>query len=80
MLLSNLINVASIGQGIRKDLLRNLKTESNMMMEISRQFVHRATPLKIMTFIEQWIERPLTSLVKLLYRLDPSCMICSTPY
>jgi hypothetical protein len=80
MLLSNLINVASIGQGIRKDLLRNLKTESNIMMEISRQFVHRATPLKIMTFIEQWIERPLTTLVKLLSRLSPSYMICSTPY
>jgi hypothetical protein len=63
MLLSNLTNIATIGQGIRKDLLRNLKTESNMLMDISRQFVHRATSLKIMTFIEQQIERPLTTLV-----------------
>jgi hypothetical protein len=69
-LLSNLINVASIGQGIRKDLLRNLKTESDLLMGISRQFIHRATPLKIMTFIEQQIERPLTTLVNPLPRLD----------
>jgi hypothetical protein len=69
-LLSNLINVASIGQGIRKDLLRNLKTESNLLMGISRQFIHRTTPLKIMTFIEQQIERPLTTLVIPLPRLD----------
>ncbi|KAH8744419.1 hypothetical protein F5882DRAFT_446538 [Hyaloscypha sp. PMI_1271] len=63
MLLSNLVNVASIGQGMRKDLLRNIKTESNMLMDISRQFVHRAPPLKIMTFVEQQVERPLTTLV-----------------
>jgi hypothetical protein len=65
MLLSNLINLASIGQGMRKDLLRNLRTESNMLMDISRQFLHRTTSLKIMTFIEQQIERPLTTLVNL---------------
>jgi hypothetical protein len=70
MLLSNLTNVASIGQGIRKDLLRNLKRESNMLMDISRQFVHRATSLKIMTFVEQHIERPLTTLVNPLRRFD----------
>jgi hypothetical protein len=69
-LLSNLINVASIGRGIRKDLLRNLKTESDLLMGISRQFIHRATPLKVMTFIEQQIERPLTTLVNPLTRLD----------
>lgn len=63
MVLSNLINVATIGQGIRKGLLSNLKIQSEMLMDISRQFVPRTTPLKIMTFIEQQIERPLTSLV-----------------
>ena len=69
-LLSNLINIASIGQGIRKDLLRNLKTESNVLIDISSRFIHRATPLKIMTFIEQQIERPLTTLVNILPGLD----------
>ena len=70
MVLSNLINVASIGLGIRKDVLFNLKTESDMLIDISRQFVHRTTPLKIMTFVEQQIERPLTSLVDSLPPLD----------
>lgn len=63
MVLSNLVNVASMGQGIRKDVLSNLKTNSDMLMDISRQFVHRTNRLIIMTFVEQQIERPLTSLV-----------------
>jgi hypothetical protein len=63
MLLSNVIGIASFGQGIRKSLLRNLDTESDLLMEISRQFVHRSKSLKIMSFIEQQAERPLTTLV-----------------
>ena len=70
MVLSNLINVASMGQGIRKDVLCNLKTNSDMLMDISRRFVHRTNRLKIMTFVEQQIERPLTSLVDSLPLLD----------
>lgn len=63
LLLSNLINIASLGQGIRKELLRNIDKDSITLMDISSQFVHRATPLKIMSFTEQNIERPLTKLV-----------------
>jgi len=62
LLLSNLINIASLGQGIRKELLRNIDKDSITLMDISSQFVHRATPLKIMSFTEQNIERPLTKL------------------
>ncbi|KLU90641.1 hypothetical protein MAPG_10493 [Magnaporthiopsis poae ATCC 64411] len=63
-LLTNVINVASFGQGIRKTLLENLDVDSAVLTEISRQFVPRAKPpMMIMSFIEQQIERPLTTLV-----------------
>jgi hypothetical protein len=63
LLLSNLINAASLGLAVRKELLRNIDRDSEALMEISRQFVHRAAPLRIRSFIEQQIERPLTALV-----------------
>lgn len=63
LLFSNIVNVVTLGQGLRKNLLRELDRKSTALMDISRQFVHRAAALKIMTFIEQQIERPLTTLV-----------------
>jgi hypothetical protein len=63
LLLTNVINAASLGQAVRKKLLKNLESDSATLNEISRQFVHRSTPLKIRSFIEQKIERPLTTLV-----------------
>jgi hypothetical protein len=78
LLLSNLINVASFGQGIKKTLLHNLNTDSAMLMEISRQFVHRATPLKIMSFIEQQIERPLTILVRVCPTMSSPPIVLTT--
>jgi hypothetical protein len=62
LLLSNLINIASLGQGIRKKLLRDLHVDSVLLKDVSSQFVHRATALKIMSFVEQQVERPLTTL------------------
>lgn len=63
ILLSNFVNVASFGRGIRKSLLRNIDRDSDMLGEISRQFTHRATKLKLMSFVEQQAEPPLTALV-----------------
>ncbi|KAK0738886.1 hypothetical protein B0T18DRAFT_492746 [Schizothecium vesticola] len=63
VLLANLVNVATLGQAVRKDLLKSLKGDSAVLQEISRQFVHRATPLQIRSFIEQEVERPLKTLV-----------------
>jgi len=51
-MLANLINAASVRQGIRKSLLKRLDRDSIHLHEISRQFVHRATPLQIRSFVE----------------------------
>jgi hypothetical protein len=71
ILLSNLVGVTSIGKNIRKELLRTLKKDSDTLMDISSQFLQRATSLKIMSFIEQQVESPLTTLVT-------SCIVCCT--
>jgi hypothetical protein len=60
---TNLMNAVSLGQALRNDLLRNLEKDSTMLMELSNQFVHRAASLKILSFTEQQIERPLNTLV-----------------
>lgn len=65
-LMSNLINLASLGQGIRKELIQSLEKDSHMLLDISLQFIHRAESVKIMSFLEQQIERPLTTLVSIL--------------
>jgi hypothetical protein len=70
LMFTNLINIAGFGQVIRKDLLKNLDKDCAILDEISRQFMHRATPLKIRSFIEQKIERPLTTLVCKLSNFD----------
>jgi hypothetical protein len=62
-LLSNVVNAVSLGQAVRKDILRNLEANSAVLMEISRQFVHRSTSLQIMSFFELQLERPLTTVV-----------------
>jgi len=67
LLISNLINVASFGRGIRKDLLKNLEKDGKTLIEISNQFVHRSTPLRIMSLVEQQVERPLNTLVCMSY-------------
>jgi len=64
LLLSNLINAASIGQGIRKQLLQSIDQDSIALMDISSQFVHRTKSLKIRSFIEQEVERPMTTLAR----------------
>lgn len=63
LLLAEIVNAAFLGQALRKDLLKELDKRSKTLMEISRAFVHRSTPLRIMSFIELQIERPLTTLV-----------------
>ncbi|EXL39953.1 hypothetical protein FOCG_17455 [Fusarium oxysporum f. sp. radicis-lycopersici 26381] len=63
ILLSNLVRVTSIGRNIRKELLHTLSKDSDTLMEISKQFLQRATSLRIMSFVEQQVESPLTTLV-----------------
>lgn len=63
LMLVNIINHVLFKNKIRKALLRNLDSNSDMLTEISRQFLHRSSGLKIMTFTEQLIEPPLESLV-----------------
>lgn len=62
-ILANVTNSLTLGQGVRNDLLRELRRNSDLLKDVSRQFVHRAAPLKIWTFVEQRLERPLTVLV-----------------
>jgi hypothetical protein len=62
-LLSNIVNLATLGYGVRNDLLRELHPKSDILRDISRQFVHRTASLKIVTFIEQQVEGPLKTLV-----------------
>jgi hypothetical protein len=69
MLFSNIVNLGTLGYGIRRNLLRQLDRKSSTLEEISRQFVHRAAPLQIISFIEQQAEGPLTTLVS-------SCCYC----
>jgi hypothetical protein len=64
LVLSNLINIASLGLGIRKQLLRDIDRDSAVLAEISRQFVHRSVSMKIMSFVEQQVERPLNTLAR----------------
>jgi hypothetical protein len=70
VLLSNVVNSLTLRQGIRMNLLGQLDSKSTTLMEISRQFTHRATSLKIMSFIEQQPESPLTTLVRFFYSYD----------
>ncbi|KAI5459563.1 hypothetical protein BGZ63DRAFT_254666 [Mariannaea sp. PMI_226] len=63
LMLANVINHVPLRKKMHKALLRNLNSNSDMLMEISRQFLHRSSGLKIMTFTEQLIEPPLQSLV-----------------
>jgi hypothetical protein len=63
-LFSNFVNMLTLGKGVRKNLLRQLDRKSNTLMDISRQFMHRASSLKLMSFIEQEAEPPLNSLVQ----------------
>ncbi|KAK0627946.1 hypothetical protein B0T14DRAFT_563709 [Immersiella caudata] len=63
VLWSNLVNIATLGQAMRKDLLKNLKSDSAVLQEISRQFTHRATSLQIRSFTEQEVEGPLKTLI-----------------
>jgi hypothetical protein len=63
VLLGNIVNAAFLGQVIRKDLIRELRPRSKTLSEISKAFLHRATPLKIISFIEMQAESPLPTLV-----------------
>ncbi|KAL6408503.1 uncharacterized protein AUP68_08360 [Ilyonectria robusta] len=62
LLLANLTNGVSLGEVIRTALLKDLDKDSHVLSEISQQFVHRATPLKIRSFVEQRAEPPLNTL------------------
>jgi hypothetical protein len=70
-LLSNVVNAVSLGQASRTQLLQDLRARSETLMEISRQFVQRSVPLKLMTFTEQEVEGPLRTLVITLHFISP---------
>jgi hypothetical protein len=59
----NAMQVMSGTQIVRADLIKELSTHSPSLLEISKQFLPRAADLKIMSFTELQIERPLTTLV-----------------
>lgn len=63
LLFANLVNAASVGMDFRKSLLCHANRDSNMLGEISMQFTQNADKLKLMSFIEQQVEPPLTTLV-----------------
>ena len=63
LMLINIINQVPLKNKIQKALLRNLGSNSEMLTDISRQFLHRSSGLKIMTFTEQLNEPPLKGLV-----------------
>ena len=63
LLLGNIINLATLGRGIRNGILRQLHPKSDELRNISRQFVHRTTTLKIISFIEQQVDETLKTLV-----------------
>jgi len=65
LLLGNIVNAAFLGQALRNDLIRGLHPRSKMLSEISKAFLHRSVPLKIMSFIELQIESPLLAVVSL---------------
>jgi hypothetical protein len=69
LLFANIVNGTTLGHGLRKELLRGLDRKSDALLEVARQFVHRATGLKIMTFTETMVERPLTTLVSIYIHL-----------
>lgn len=63
LLLSGIVNAAFLGQAVRTDLLRELEMNSNTLMDVPKQFVHRSAPLLIKSFIEIQAELPLRQLV-----------------
>jgi hypothetical protein len=64
MMVSHIANVAFVGQAVRTDLIAALKTGSPILADISGAFVPHSKPLKIMSFVETQIERPLPALVR----------------
>lgn len=77
VLLTNIVNAAFLGQAVRKDLLRELQAKSTTLTDISRQFVQRSTPLRIMSFIELQVELPLRELVNMTHPNTQSALISS---
>lgn len=72
---SDVVNLVTLGQGIRKSLLGHLEEKSTVLVDISQQFVHRAADLKIMSFTEQQSEHSWTTLV-----IPPYPLKAITPY
>ncbi|KAH6689450.1 hypothetical protein F5X68DRAFT_253779 [Plectosphaerella plurivora] len=63
MMVSYIANAAFVGQAVRTDLIAALKTGSPILADISGAFIPHSKPLKIMSFVETQIERPLPALV-----------------
>lgn len=72
LLFANLVNATGVEMDLRESLLRHANWDSNMLGEISKQFTQNADKLKLMSFIEQQVEPPLTTLV--FYVLHPSTL------
>ncbi|KAF5010114.1 hypothetical protein FDECE_3700 [Fusarium decemcellulare] len=61
--LTNSIQIVSGNRIVRNDLLRDLRTHSSTLLEISKSFLPRSSNLVIMSFVETQVEPPLTVLV-----------------
>ncbi|KAJ3537607.1 hypothetical protein NM208_g4450 [Fusarium decemcellulare] len=61
--LTNSIQIVSGNRIVRNDLLKDLRTHSSTLLEISKSFLPRSSNLAIMSFVETQVEPPLTVLV-----------------
>ena len=68
--LTNIVKVATLSQGIRRDLLAVLKTNSDDLIAIAHQFVDRANSLTIRSFVEMLKDPLLRVLVCFRYLIS----------
>ncbi|TQV91653.1 ankyrin repeat protein [Cordyceps javanica] len=71
-LLSKIINAATLGRGVRTDLLKALERSSEQLQEISRKAVRLLAPLTIVSFYE-------TRLTNKAYIVEPASAILELP-
>lgn len=64
VVIERLAKTAMLSQAFRRELLKNLKYNSEILRTISSQFVQISATFPIRTFYEQEIIPPLSSLVR----------------
>ena len=61
---ASIVDSVLIGTRMRSDLLKDLRTNSRALQEITSSFKYRTSGLQIVTFYEQEITTPLKKLVR----------------